>query len=76
MQEDRSLGCSGLTRFVLIVALSTKLYDLHSSQFFGVVCRWLTMAELMSASFGEKCLTLEHWQMIKELERLRKERLQ
>ncbi|RRT83780.1 hypothetical protein B296_00005938 [Ensete ventricosum] len=55
---------------------STKLCDLHPSQFFSVVCRWLTMAELMSASFGEKCLTLEHWQMIKELERLRKERLQ
>ncbi|CAL9123278.1 unnamed protein product [Musa textilis] len=50
MQEDRSLGYAGLTR-------------------------WLTMAELMSASFGEKCVTLEHWQMIKELERLRKERL-
>ncbi|XP_072984466.1 mini-chromosome maintenance complex-binding protein [Typha latifolia] len=37
--------------------------------------RWLTMAQLMAASFGERSLTLEHWQMVKELERLRKERL-
>ncbi|XP_042465269.1 mini-chromosome maintenance complex-binding protein-like [Zingiber officinale] len=50
MQEDKSLGCAELNR-------------------------WLTMTELMSASFGEKNLSLEHWQMIKELERLRKDRL-
>ncbi|KAI9102164.1 hypothetical protein K1719_023674 [Acacia pycnantha] len=37
--------------------------------------RWLTMGRLMSLSFGETSLSLEHWQMIKELERLRKERL-
>ncbi|XP_038722373.1 mini-chromosome maintenance complex-binding protein [Tripterygium wilfordii] len=37
--------------------------------------RWLTMGRLMSASFGETCLTLEHWQMVRELERLRSERL-
>ncbi|KAF5205635.1 Mini-chromosome maintenance complex-binding protein [Thalictrum thalictroides] len=37
--------------------------------------RWLTMARLMSASFGETRLTMEHWQMAKELERRRKERL-
>ncbi|OVA19671.1 Mini-chromosome maintenance complex-binding protein [Macleaya cordata] len=37
--------------------------------------RWLTMARLMSASFGETSLSLEHWQMVKELERLRKERV-
>ncbi|XP_077239151.1 E2F target protein 1 (ETG1) [Tasmannia lanceolata] len=37
--------------------------------------RWLTMARSMSLSFGETCLSLEHWQMVKELERLRKERL-
>ncbi|WOL14780.1 mini-chromosome maintenance complex-binding protein [Canna indica] len=37
--------------------------------------RWLTMGELMSASYGEKSLTLEHWQMIMEMERIRKERL-
>ncbi|XP_058110592.1 mini-chromosome maintenance complex-binding protein isoform X1 [Magnolia sinica] len=37
--------------------------------------RWLTMARLMSASFGETSLSMEHWQMVKELERLRKERL-
>lgn len=34
------------------------------------------MAELMCASFGEKSLTLEHWRMTMELERLRKERLE
>jgi hypothetical protein len=30
----------------------------------------------MASSFGEKSLSMEHWQMVKELERLRKERLQ
>ncbi|XP_057804674.1 mini-chromosome maintenance complex-binding protein [Salvia miltiorrhiza] len=38
--------------------------------------RWLTMGRLMSVSFGATCLSMEHWQMVKELERLRKERLQ
>ncbi|KAK6932926.1 Mini-chromosome maintenance complex-binding protein [Dillenia turbinata] len=37
--------------------------------------RWLTMGRLMSISFGETSLSLEHWQMVKELERLRTERL-
>ncbi|PSS33259.1 Mini-chromosome maintenance complex-binding protein [Actinidia chinensis var. chinensis] len=37
--------------------------------------KWLTMGRLMSVSFGETCLSLEHWQMVKELERLRRERL-
>ncbi|XP_009799229.1 mini-chromosome maintenance complex-binding protein [Nicotiana sylvestris] len=44
-----------------------------SSQDFS---RLLTMGRLISLSFGETSLTLEHWQMAKELERLRKERLQ
>ncbi|KAJ1282456.1 hypothetical protein BS78_03G053300 [Paspalum vaginatum] len=51
MRDDRSLGCSELSR-------------------------WLTMAQIMASSFGEKSLSLEHWQMVKELERLRKERTQ
>lgn len=38
--------------------------------------RLLTMGRLVSISFGEISLTLEHWQMAKELERLRRERLQ
>ncbi|KAK9124699.1 hypothetical protein Sjap_014301 [Stephania japonica] len=37
--------------------------------------RLLTMARLISTSFGETRLTFDHWQMAKELERLRKERL-
>ncbi|KMT18905.1 hypothetical protein BVRB_2g030060 [Beta vulgaris subsp. vulgaris] len=37
--------------------------------------RLLTMSRLMSLSFGETSLSMEHWQMVKELERLRKERL-
>ncbi|GAB2288319.1 Mini-chromosome maintenance complex-binding protein, variant 2 [Dionaea muscipula] len=37
--------------------------------------RLLTMAQLMSLSFGETCLSMEHWQSVNELERLRKERL-
>ncbi|KAL6848125.1 hypothetical protein ACP4OV_022253 [Aristida adscensionis] len=51
MRDDRSLGCSELSR-------------------------WLTMAQIMASSFGEKSLSIEHWQMVKELERLRKQRLQ
>ncbi|KAH9292375.1 hypothetical protein KI387_042437, partial [Taxus chinensis] len=34
-----------------------------------VFSRWLTMARLVSLSFGEKTLTLDHWQMVKDLER-------
>ncbi|XP_023553593.1 mini-chromosome maintenance complex-binding protein-like [Cucurbita pepo subsp. pepo] len=37
--------------------------------------RLLTIGRLMSASYGETSLSLEHWQMVKELERLRRERL-
>ncbi|OMO90001.1 hypothetical protein COLO4_19455 [Corchorus olitorius] len=33
------------------------------------------MARLVSTSFGETNLSLEHWQLVKELERLRMERL-
>ncbi|XP_039810547.1 mini-chromosome maintenance complex-binding protein-like isoform X2 [Panicum virgatum] len=51
MRDDRSLGCSELSR-------------------------WLTMAQIIASSFAEKSLSLEHWQMVKELERLRKQRLQ
>jgi hypothetical protein len=34
------------------------------------------MAQIIASSFGEQSLSLEHWQMVKELERLRKQRLQ
>ena len=34
--------------------------------------RWMTMAHLVSSSFGETFLSLEHWQMVKELEKLKK----
>ncbi|KAJ0922525.1 putative mini-chromosome maintenance complex-binding protein [Helianthus annuus] len=37
--------------------------------------RWLTMGRLMAASFGETCLSPQHWQMMKEMESLRKDRL-
>ncbi|CAN8317626.1 unnamed protein product [Cochlearia groenlandica] len=37
--------------------------------------RLLTMARMMSVSYGETNLSLEHWQMVLELERLRKERV-
>ncbi|KAI4372896.1 hypothetical protein MLD38_011077 [Melastoma candidum] len=37
--------------------------------------RWLTMGRLVSLSLGETSLSLEHWQTVKELERLRGERL-
>lgn len=38
--------------------------------------RLVTMGRLMSLSYGETSLSLEHWQTVKELERLRRERLQ
>ncbi|KAM7494732.1 hypothetical protein LguiB_029341 [Lonicera macranthoides] len=38
--------------------------------------RWLTMGRLMSMSYGETSLSMEHWQMVKELERLRRDRFQ
>ncbi|XP_073019753.1 mini-chromosome maintenance complex-binding protein [Primulina eburnea] len=38
--------------------------------------RLLTMGRLMSISFGESHLSKEHWQMVKELETIRKDRLQ
>ncbi|GLT88512.1 hypothetical protein SLE2022_065350 [Rubroshorea leprosula] len=41
----------------------------------GDFSRWLTMGRLMCSSFGETHLSMEHWQMVKELERLRRERL-
>ncbi|OAY46352.1 mini-chromosome maintenance complex-binding protein isoform X2 [Manihot esculenta] len=37
--------------------------------------RWLTMGRLISTSFGETSLSMEHWQMVMELERQRRERL-
>ncbi|XP_076940765.1 mini-chromosome maintenance complex-binding protein-like [Bidens hawaiensis] len=37
--------------------------------------RWLTMGRLMAVSFGETSLSNEHWQMVKEMERSRKDRL-
>lgn len=37
--------------------------------------RLVTMGRLLSLSYGETSLSLEHWQMVKELERLRRERL-
>ncbi|GAU24472.1 hypothetical protein TSUD_319490 [Trifolium subterraneum] len=37
--------------------------------------RLVTMGRLMCLSFGETTMSLEHWQMAKELERLRRERL-
>uniref|UniRef100_A0ACD5TRH0 Uncharacterized protein n=1 Tax=Avena sativa TaxID=4498 RepID=A0ACD5TRH0_AVESA len=51
MREDRTLGCSELSR-------------------------WLTMAQITASSFGEKSLSMEHWQIVKELERHRKQRMQ
>ncbi|XP_078447003.1 E2F target protein 1 (ETG1) isoform X2 [Wolffia australiana] len=37
--------------------------------------RWVTMGQLLSASFGESQLTPQHWQMVREMERLRQGRL-
>ncbi|KAL1823930.1 hypothetical protein ACET3Z_010708 [Daucus carota] len=53
-----------------LVAARQANRSLGSSDF----SRLLTMGRLVSMSFGETCLSLEHWQMVKELERLRCER--
>ncbi|XP_074287149.1 mini-chromosome maintenance complex-binding protein [Silene latifolia] len=37
--------------------------------------RLLSMGRLMSLSYGDTSLSAEHWQMVKEMERLRKERV-
>lgn len=40
-----------------------------------VFSRWLTMARLVSLSYGERTLTSDHWQIVKDLERQRAARL-
>lgn len=74
-QEDRKLGSEDFSRSVIIY------HDWYFVFFLYLLlvlitnyCRWLTMARLMAASFGETFLSMEHWQMVKEMERLRLER--
>ncbi|XP_052182221.1 mini-chromosome maintenance complex-binding protein isoform X1 [Diospyros lotus] len=55
-----------------LVAARQADRSLGSQQF----SRWLTLGRLMSVSFGESSLSFEHWQMVNELERQRRERLQ
>lgn len=40
-----------------------------------VFSRWLTMARLVSLSYGERRLSSDHWQIIKDLEKQRSARL-
>ncbi|OWM69883.1 mini-chromosome maintenance complex-binding protein [Punica granatum] len=53
-----------------LVAARQSNRSLGSQEF----SRLLTMGRLMSLSYGETSLSLENWQMVKELERLRLER--
>ncbi|KAK4489326.1 hypothetical protein RD792_005130 [Penstemon davidsonii] len=55
-----------------IVAARQADRSLGSQEF----SRWLTMGRLVSVSFGETFLSMEHWQMVRELEGLRKQRIQ
>jgi hypothetical protein len=80
-QADRSLGSQDFSRswapelsLCMILALRTLILVLLNLCL-SSPCRWLTMGRLISASFGETSLSLEHWQMVKELERLRMDRL-
>ncbi|CAN6994354.1 unnamed protein product [Brassica rapa subsp. trilocularis] len=57
-QTDRSLGSQRLEQDFFLAIL------------FGWLCRLLTMARMMSVSYGETTLSLEHWQMVLELEDL------
>jgi hypothetical protein len=76
MREDRSLGCSELSRYGFVKSY-VQASDLYIQlTLFLLICRWLTMAQITASSFGEKSLSMEHWQMVKELERLRKQRMQ
>lgn len=76
-QADRSLSSQDFSRSVGVLVLFVW-FSCHAIGCVktDVCCRLLTMGRLISLSFGETSLTLEHWQMAKELERLRKERLQ
>ena len=77
MKEDRSIGGVDLNRFAisLLFPRVTGHKRFYGGSSLFPVSRWLTMAQLVSASFGETSLSMERWQMAKELERLRKERL-
>jgi hypothetical protein len=81
MREDRSLGCSELSRYGLVLSSMAAVFAIAWKLPIQLIllvlfCRWLTMAQITASSFGEKSLSLEHWQMVKELERLRKQRMQ
>lgn len=74
-QTDRSVGSQDLSRYksppkVLSISYMCKIHN-----YVLWFHRLLTMARMMSVSYGETTLSLEHWQMVLELERLRKERL-
>lgn len=79
-QADRSLNPEDLSRLVsgsityFVAYLYRSVVPLPFLPL-PIPNRWLTMGHLMSISFGETSLSLEHWQMAKELERLRRERL-
>ena len=82
-QADRSLGSQDFSRSwalelpfcMILLALRILILVLLNLLSLSSPCRWLTMGRLISASFGETSLSLEHWQMVKELERLRMDRL-
>ena len=80
-QADRTLSSGDFSR--LVMELFCDINTLFHLSFFinphhqliCMACRLLTMGRLMSLSYGETSLSLEHWQMVKEMERLRRERL-
>ena len=86
MREDRSLGCSELSRYSsccqacasnsLYLRLQRRLWTSIQLTLLVLICRWLTMAQITASSFGEKSLSMDNWEMVKELERLRKQRMQ
>jgi len=82
-QADRTLSPQDLSRFASDFSTCTdsififSCFPLPLTPFFSPFPdRLVTMGRLMSLSYGESSLSLEHWQMVKELERLRKQRLQ
>lgn len=77
-QADRSIGSHDFNRLGTGKLCENSIlfpYFVAHLVILFLAYRWLTMGRLMSASFGETCLSLEHWQMVMELERLRRERL-
>ncbi|KAF5804753.1 putative mini-chromosome maintenance complex-binding protein [Helianthus annuus] len=65
---DRVIAVNVVENDMVVVRQADR--DLGTQDF----SRWLAIERLMVPSFGETCLLHEHWEMVKEMELLRKDR--